>query len=48
MDREGGVECRMEDQVDPREVEVVTPMGDIRAAKVPVLGLLARIPGLLL
>ena len=48
MDLEGGVECRVENQVDPREVEVVTPMGDIRAARVPVLGLLARMPGLLL
>ena len=48
MGRAGGVECRVEDQVDPREVEVVTPMGDIRAAKVPVLGLLARMPSLLL
>ena len=48
MDQAGGVECRVEDQVDPQEVEVVTPMGDIRVARVPVLGLLARMPGLLL
>ena len=47
---EGGVECQVEDQVDPLEVEVEVeaPMGAILVARVPILGLLAREPGLLL
>ena len=48
MDQVGVVECQEEDQVDPRVVEVVTPMGDIRVAKFLVLELLARMPSLLL
>ena len=48
VDQGGEVECQVEGQVDPQEVEVVTPTGDIRVARSLVLGLLARMLGLLL